>query len=211
MPSCPMKVCLHLYNGICFQVEQCSFAHSSLELHPNADFSQLELAWELDDDASEESGVRRCGRCTRWQTAGGPGRYTNTGHGMGRVALAGTPGVRERSGLLGHCWHLASPRRVSGSQVVVRVLMLAWIFAFVVFCALAAPVAVVMVAESGFFNVLASVRELAALTAGFFGCVLCILVAAVLSWVGRAGGLGSLSPFVGAVKAAGLFASVRQF
>ena len=52
-----MKVCLHLYNGICFQGEQCSFAHSSLELHPNADFSQLELAWELDDDASEESGA----------------------------------------------------------------------------------------------------------------------------------------------------------
>ena len=49
----PMKVCLHLYNGLCFQGEQCSFAHSSLELHPNADFSQLELAWELDDDASD--------------------------------------------------------------------------------------------------------------------------------------------------------------
>ena len=82
------------------------------------------------------------------------------------------PGARGESGLLGHCWHLASPRRVSGSQVVVRVLMLAWIFAFVVFRALAAPTAVVMVAESGFFNFLASVRELAALTAGYFfrGC-----------------------------------------
>ena len=71
------------------------------------------------------------------------------------------------------CWVIAGtwppPRRVSGSQVVVRVLMLAWIFAFVVFRALAAPIAVVMVAESGFFNVLASVRELAALTAGYFG------------------------------------------
>ena len=29
-------------------------------------------------------GEQGCGRCTRWQTAGGPGRYTNTGHGMGR-------------------------------------------------------------------------------------------------------------------------------
>ena len=53
----PMKVCLHLYNGVCFQGEQCPFAHSSLELHPNADFSQLELAWELDGDASDESGA----------------------------------------------------------------------------------------------------------------------------------------------------------
>ena len=53
----PMKVCLHLYDGICFQGEKCSFAQSSLELHPNADFSQLELAWELDDDASDESGA----------------------------------------------------------------------------------------------------------------------------------------------------------
>ena len=53
----PMKVCLHLCNGVCYQGDQCSFAHSSVELHPNADFSQLELAWELDDDASEESGA----------------------------------------------------------------------------------------------------------------------------------------------------------
>ena len=99
--------------------------------------------------------------------------------------------------MLGHCWHLASPRRVSGSQVVVRVLMLAWIFAFVVFRALAAPIAVVMVAESGFFNVLASVRELAALTAGFFGCVLCILVAAVLFWGRQGWGLGIPPPHLG--------------
>ena len=52
-----MKVCLRLCHGVCKQGEQCSFAHSSLELHPNADFSQLELAWELDDDALEESGA----------------------------------------------------------------------------------------------------------------------------------------------------------
>ena len=77
--------------------------------------------------------------------------------------------------------------------------MLAWIFAFVVFRALAAPTAVIMVAESGFFNFLASVRELAALTAGYFGCVLGILVAAVLSWGRQGWGLASPSPFVGAV------------
>ena len=52
-----MKVCLHLYSGFCYQGEQCSFAHSSLEPHPEADFSQLELAWGLDEDASEESGA----------------------------------------------------------------------------------------------------------------------------------------------------------
>ena len=46
----PMKVCMHLYNGVCYQGEQCSFAHSSLELHPNADCSQYLLACELDDD-----------------------------------------------------------------------------------------------------------------------------------------------------------------
>ena len=55
--------------------------------------------------------VERCGRCASWQTAGGPGRYTNTGHGTGGVASAGPPGVWRGSGLLGHCWHLASPRR----------------------------------------------------------------------------------------------------
>ena len=124
---------------------------------------------------------------------------------------SGTGEERAAGSLLGHCWHLASPRRVSGSEVVVRVLMLAWIFAFVVFRALAAPIAVVMVAESGFFNVLASVSELAALTAGFFGCVLCILVAAVLFWGRQGWGLGIPSPFVGAVLAAGIFASVRGF
>ena len=41
----------------------------------------------------------------------GPG-YTNTGHGTGGVASAGPPGVRGGSGLLGHCWHLASPQAV---------------------------------------------------------------------------------------------------
>ena len=34
----PTKVCMHLFHGICYQGEQCSFAHSFLELHPNADF-----------------------------------------------------------------------------------------------------------------------------------------------------------------------------
>ena len=118
---------------------------------------------------------------------------------MPRMSLAheGVDGVRGRSGLLGHCWHLASPRRVSGFQFVVHVLMLAWFVAFVVFRALAAPIAVVMVADSGFFNVLASVRELAALTAGFFGCVLCILVAAVLFWGRQGWGLGIPQPFRG--------------
>ena len=55
--------------------------------------------------------VERCGRCTSWQTAGGPGRKTNAGHCTVGVASAGPPGVRGGSGLLGHCWHLASPRR----------------------------------------------------------------------------------------------------
>ena len=50
----------------------------------------------------------------------------------------GPPGVRGRSGLLGHCWHLASPRRFGGFQVVARVLVLAWVSAFVVSRELAA-------------------------------------------------------------------------
>ena len=55
----------------------------------------------------------------------------------------------EGSGSLGHCWHLASPRRFDGFQVVARVLVLAWVSAFVVFCVLAAPTADTMVAERG--------------------------------------------------------------
>ena len=127
----------------------------------------------------------------------GPGAVYKYWAWYGRSGFGCPPSVRGESGLLGHCWHLASPRRISGSQVVVRVLMLTWIFAFVVFRALAAPIAVVMVAESGFFNFLASVCELAALTAGYFGCVLCILVAAVL-FLGRQGwGRGIPQPFRG--------------
>ena len=52
-----------------------------------------------------------CGQCRRWQTAGGPGRYTNAG--MVReewLWLAPQAyGRGEGSGSLGHCWHLASP------------------------------------------------------------------------------------------------------
>ena len=66
---------------------------------------------------------------------------------------------------LGHCWHLASPRRFGGFQVVARVLVLAWVSAFVVSRELAAPTAVTRVSERGFFSFLASVRELAAPTA----------------------------------------------
>ena len=53
----PIKVFMHLHRAVCYQGEQCSFAHSSLELHPNADYSQFWLACELDDDAFEESGA----------------------------------------------------------------------------------------------------------------------------------------------------------
>ena len=67
--------------------------------------------------------------------------------------------------MLGHCWHLASPRRFGGFQVVARVLVLAWVSAFVVSRELAAPTAVTMVSERGFFSFLASVRELAVPTA----------------------------------------------
>ena len=102
------------------------------------------------------------------KTAGGPGRFSNTGHGTGRVASAGPPGVRGRSGLLGHYWHLASTRRFGGFQVVARVLVLAWVSAFVVSRELAAPTAVTRVSERGFFSFLASVRDLAAPTAGIF-------------------------------------------
>ena len=51
-------------------------------------FSQVELAWELDDDASEEWRMKVW---TVYEMANhqGPGRYTNTGHGTGRVASAG--------------------------------------------------------------------------------------------------------------------------
>ena len=59
----------------------------------------------------EPSGAHWDHRAEARDTAGGPGRYTNTGHGTGGEASAGPPGVWGGSGLLGHCWHLASPRR----------------------------------------------------------------------------------------------------
>ena len=51
-----MMVCMRLYNGVCHRDEHCTFAHSSSELHQNADWSQLLLACELDQDF-EESGA----------------------------------------------------------------------------------------------------------------------------------------------------------
>ena len=108
-----MKVCLHLYNGICFQNEQCPFAHSSLELHPNADFSQLELAWEL-DDVSFLGGVWRMKVWTVYEMANrrGPGAVYKYWAWYGGSAFGWPPRrTGGGSGLLGHCWHLASPRR----------------------------------------------------------------------------------------------------
>ena len=53
-----MKVCSHLYSGSCYRGDLCTFTHSSLELHDDADVSQDLLACELDnDDVFEESGA----------------------------------------------------------------------------------------------------------------------------------------------------------
>ena len=57
-----------------------------------------------------------CGRCTRWETAAGPGQYTDTGHGTWGVASAGPPGVREGSGCLAIAltWPLPGVGRAHG-------------------------------------------------------------------------------------------------
>ena len=135
---------------------------------------------------SAASSGDRCGRCTRWPTAGSLERYTNTGHGYGESGSGWPPRRMGGERVPGHRRHLAPPRRFDGFQVVVRVLVLAWVFIYVVFRELAAPTAGTMVAECGFFCFLVSVRELVAPTAGYFGCVLCILVSVVLFW-GRQG------------------------
>ena len=49
----PMKVCMRLYSGVCHKGELCSLAHSSFELHQDAEDSQYFLACELDDDLEE--------------------------------------------------------------------------------------------------------------------------------------------------------------
>ena len=141
------------------------------------------------------------GRCTIWQTARGPERYTNTGHGAGGVASAGPQACGEERvagsllapGLRQACLWL--PGRCPCAHAP-------WISAFVVFRALAAPTAVVMVAESGLFNFLTSVRELAALSATSGAC-------SASSWLrfsrGRQGwGLGIPQPFRGCRKGCGL-------
>ena len=53
----PMMVCMRLYNGVCYRGDQCTFAHSSLELHQDAECLQYWLAWELDEDFEEMASV----------------------------------------------------------------------------------------------------------------------------------------------------------
>ena len=53
------------------------------------------------------------------KTAGGPGRYTNTGHGTGGVASAGPPGVRGGAG----CWVIAGTWPPPGVSVASRLLL----------------------------------------------------------------------------------------
>ena len=131
--------------------------------------------------------VERCGRCTRWQTAGGPGRYTDTGHGTGRVASAGRPSVR-RAGR----WVMAGTWPPPGVSMASRLLLVCSCSpgSLPLWFSVNPRLLLQTVAERGFFSFIASVRELAAPTAG-------IVVVVVLFW-GRLGlGLGIPRPDFG--------------
>ena len=124
---------------------------------------------------------------------GGPGRYTNTGHGTGGEASAGPQGVWGGSGLLGHCWHLASPRRFVffSLEVAARVFSKPAMFA--------RDFLLPSVLARGFFPLEVAAREfsLPALPARFFFLPSVFALGGFLESL-RAGGLASPGSHLGA-------------